>query len=175
MIKIALHGKYGSGKSTFLTTAQTLYPELQLQDAKFAQYLYNCMYSVQDTLGLENEKDGAFLQMLGTHYRNKYGGYFWVDMFFKLDQSNHIITDMRYPEELESCKNKGYTTIKIVRDDGFRLEHTHGRDPKHISETAMDKIKNSEYDYIVNNNGNLEQLEGSVAHIINELLRKRNK
>ncbi len=155
MLKIALHGKFGSGKSTFLSIAQELHPELEIKDAKFAHYLYVCMNTIQNLLNLNSEKDGSLLQFIGTHYREKYGGNFWVKKFFNrldLKDTNHIVTDLRYMEELERCELEGYVIVKIVRDDGFRYEHLHSRDPNHISETALDGIPNSRYDYLVNNN-----------------------
>lgn len=173
-IKIALHGKLGSGKSTFVSVAQGLYEEKYIVDAKIAQPIYRCMLAIQKELGLEYTKDGGLMQMLGTHFKNTHGKRFWVDKFFEDPKPyNHIITDIRYPEEFEECKEQGYTMVKIIRDDGFRLEHLAGRNPHHLSETAMDSIRDINYDYLVNNNGSLELLEGAVHHIVRNVLEGR--
>ncbi len=85
-----------------------------------------------------------------------------------------IITDMRFPNELQAVKKKGSISIRVERpkpectcsvlsaencmkpcDKSAPLEHE--------SETALDK---AEFDYIVLNNGTIEDLIGQVKRIL---------
>jgi len=69
-----------------------------------------------------------------------------------------IITDMRFPNEFEAVKAKGGITIKINRNVQ--------QNPKiklHYSEFALDKHK---FDYIIDNNGTIEQLIQKVKKIL---------
>ncbi len=168
-IRIAIHGKLGSGKSTFLELAKNLFPELYFEEEKFAKYMYEVLFQTQLLLGLPIHKDGEFLQFIGSHYKKIYGNDFWIDRTIYRKGNNTILTDLRFPEEFDACKKQGYTLIKIFREDGLRYESIGNRDPNHISETALDRKPNSSFDYIINNNGNLEGLEGAVARIIEEL------
>ncbi len=174
MIRIAISGKMGSGKSSFFEIARELYPDLDFVDEKFAGPIYESMRSVQRYLDLEPIKDGKLLQLLGSHYREQYGKKFWVEKFFDYETTrNHIVTDVRFPEELEECAERGYITVRIHRQDNLRLSCAANRDPHHISEIALDSVSDSAFDYIINNNGDIGLLEGAVTLIINNALRDR--
>ena len=70
-----------------------------------------------------------------------------------------IITDVRFPNEYKAIKDRGGIVIKIIRfSDNEDL---------HISETALDHI--SDWDYVVANNGTLEELEVKMENIWNEI------
>jgi hypothetical protein len=74
---------------------------------------------------------------------------------------NWIITDMRFPNEMQAIKANGGITIKVVRphDKEIPLD-------LHPSETALDDV---EFDYEIVNDGTLEDLiekvEGIILHI----------
>lgn len=59
-----------------------------------------------------------------------------------------VITDMRFPDELEAVENRGGLTIRITRPG------TGGKD-LHASETALD---NAKFKYTVPNNGSIDAL-----------------
>lgn len=175
-IKIALIGKFGSGKNKFLEIAQEQFPNLEIREAKFATPIYELSYMIQNHLKIDNHKDGKLLQFLGSHFKDTVDKNIWVDALFldpNLQKHNHIITDCRFPEEVEKCVELGYKIIKIERSFEFRVNNQGNRDPNHISETALDRVPSSTYDYIVNNNGPLEMLEGAVIRIVNEINKKR--
>jgi len=69
--------------------------------------------------------------------------------WFDFTPSNWIVTDMRFPNEFEAIKKRGGLVFRI-----------HRKKPKdlHISETALDSVPVEEWDYVINNHGNLEQL-----------------
>ena len=70
---------------------------------------------------------------------------------------NWIVTDMRFPNELEAVKNKKGITIRINRPE---TDHLAG---DHSSETALD---NSEFDYVIDNTGTVEDLERKIDEIL---------
>lgn len=68
---------------------------------------------------------------------------------------NHIlVTDVRYPNELEALKARGFTMIKLVRDTGIRDNHPSERD-----------LNDNLFDYVIDNNGTLEELEEKLLQI----------
>ena len=80
---------------------------------------------------------------------------------FKSDD-NWIITDMRFPNELEAVKKHNGITIRINRG---LVERTGNmiQEPEHISETALD---NYEFTHVISNNGTIEELIERVKEII---------
>lgn len=76
---------------------------------------------------------------------------------------NWIITDMRFPNELEAVKAKGGITIRINRHivgtDDLKLEDNHP------SETALD---NATFDHVIVNDGTIEDLIEKVKTILIE-------
>lgn len=83
---------------------------------------------------------------------------------------NWIITDMRFPNELEAIKVRGGITIRVNRNiinteliDGSFIQGKIIRVDEHASETALDK---TEFDYTINNDGTLEDLINKVREIL---------
>lgn len=83
---------------------------------------------------------------------------------------NWIISDMRFPNELQSVKNRKGITIRINRNKNFvdkvnkAIENTGGYLPKeHESEIALD---DAEFDYVIDNNGLIDELIEKVKEIL---------
>ena len=72
---------------------------------------------------------------------------------------NWIITDTRFPNELEAVKAKGGITIKIART-GI---HTPKLEDLHPSETAL---YNATFDYVIDNNSTINDLIVQVKDIL---------
>lgn len=72
---------------------------------------------------------------------------------------NWIITDMRFPNEMESVVEKQGVTIRVKRNQirlgNFQLEHA--------SETSLD---NETFDYEIDNNGTMEELVKNIKQIL---------
>ena len=82
---------------------------------------------------------------------------------------NWIITDMRFPNELEAVKSRGGITIRVNRpydslnqDSLFSLQKQQ-ETKNHPSETALD---NAEFDYTIENNSTIEDLIHTVSLIL---------
>jgi len=82
---------------------------------------------------------------------------------------NWIITDMRFPNELEAVKKRNGITIRVNRSkerEMFLMNATTIIDTRlteHPSETALD---DAEFNYIVENNGTIEELIEKVRIIL---------
>jgi hypothetical protein len=127
------------------------------------------------------------LQLLGTEAgRNIIHPNIWVNALFSeykyelipLERGskypNWIITDMRFPNELEAVKKRGGISIRVNRkpfkwidiegwetETGKKVE----RVEEHKSETALD---NAEFDYVIENDSTIEDL----IHTVNLILIK---
>jgi hypothetical protein len=86
----------------------------------------------------------------------------WVNALmseYKTKNDNYwIITDTRFPNELNTIKNNKGIIIKVIRDSGNTVGTLHA------SETALDDYTG--WDYIINNNGSIEQLEQEVVKFL---------
>ena len=81
-----------------------------------------------------------------------------------------IITDMRFPNEMEAVKKRGSITIRVNRPcnvcggSGYhKMSCSVSKSGEHYSETALDK---SEFDYIVDNDSDIESLIEKVKQIL---------
>jgi ABC-type dipeptide/oligopeptide/nickel transport system ATPase component len=142
----------------------------------FADIQFNVMMSVRE-----------FLQRLGTEaMRDGLHTNVWVNALFAdynpgytispLDVDNQapdnwIITDMRFPNELESVEKRHGITIRVIRE---KLPIKHSKTGKthllnreafteHPSETALDKTT---FDYEIINDGTMEELVKKVREIL---------
>ena len=91
-----------------------------------------------------------------------------------------IITDMRFPNELQAIKERNGIVIRVNRDliigendYGYtkvsinKAEKDGIINPQHSSETALD---NAEFDYTITNDGSIEDLITTVQKTLNPIL-----
>ena len=106
------------------------------------------------------------LQKIGESMRNTFGDDIWIKSLFsegydpKYD--TWIITDVRYKNEADYIKDKGGILIRINRNTGYNDNHK--------SEIDLDDY--NKFDYIVDNNGTIDQLVDKIVDIYNDLLKK---
>ena len=73
-----------------------------------------------------------------------------------------VITDARFPNEIESIKNEFDNVISIrVNRNIYSLEKKY---QNHSTETGMNEYNN--YDYIINNNDDIKALELKVMEVV---------
>ena len=99
--------------------------------------------------------------------------YFLCDEHIEKSKNNYpnwIITDLRFPNELEAVKKRGGITIRVNRPcdicggSGYhKISCPVSKSGEHYSETALDK---SEFDYIVDNDSDIESLIEKVKQIL---------
>ncbi len=102
---------------------------------------------------------------LGTGVGREYKKNLWLDVFdntfskaVKKDKDLVIVTDVRFRNEFDHLKNLGFYQIRLLRDDYLKIDHA--------SETNQDSIKDSEFDYILKNNGTLNDLTKEITKIV---------
>ena len=83
---------------------------------------------------------------------------------------NWLITDMRFPNEMEAVKKRGGITIRVNRPceicggSGYhKMSCPVSKSGEHLSETSLDK---AEFDYIIDNNSDIQSLIEKVKIIL---------
>lgn len=183
---VGISGKIGSGKSTIAE-----------QFKNFGFYLDSFANSVKDVssiiFGFDRNKlegiskedriwretpDERYSNLLGKNFsprdsliligttlgRNQIHQDIWIESVFNrhLPNKNLLITDVRFPNEYESIKKRGGILIRINRQNETNLTNSN-----HESECALDNYK---FDYIINNDGTLEELIEKTNILINNIL-----
>lgn len=92
------------------------------------------------------------LQYVGTNlFRCQFNPDVWINSTLaKIKKAEDcIITDVRFPNEVNAIRKLGGKVILVKRDTGLN--------DVHVSENALDGI--IDFDYIIENNGSLEELK----------------
>ena len=102
---------------------------------------------------------------LGTGVGREYKDNVWIDAFdYRLAKAEKkklgivIVTDVRFVNEFRHLKNKGFYNIRLLRDAHLKIDHS--------SETSQDGINDDEFDYVLKNNGSIEELTDEIKKII---------
>jgi len=105
---------------------------------------------------------------LGTGVGRLYNKNVWLDVFdhtlAKVEKKAPtivVVTDVRFRNEFDHLKNSGFFMVKLYRDEVAKIAHD--------TETNQDWIKDSEFDYIVLNNGTEEDLKRQANEIVIKL------
>lgn len=142
---ITASGKARHGKDTF---CNMLADGLRTHGKKVLRIAYGdyLKYIALNYMGWNGEKDEAgrtLLQTLGTEKVRSKDPDFWVDTVIRLidvigDEFDYvIISDCRFPNEIDAWKLHFYDTISIhIERTGFDSDLTEEQ-KKHISETAL--------------------------------------
>ena len=170
-----LSGKAHTGKNVAANLIKEIYGELNKKsiNLSYASYLKEYAKNILSWDGSEETKPREFLQQLGVDLIKK-----TIDSRFvinRLLQDIKIysyfydvitISDARFIEEIEDVKNSfsKVISIRITKKTDSTLTEA---EKKHISETALDNYHN--YDYVVSNDGSLEELKDRLIIIIEEV------
>jgi hypothetical protein len=128
----------------------------------------NAIEPFKDVTFVEMMSVRDLLQKLGTEaMRNGLHQNVWVNALFAdfKEDMHWVVTDMRFPNEYKAIKDKGGITIRVNRP-GHGTSMT-DLASAHPSETALDGF---EFDYTINNDGDLEKL----ISLVREILEKEN-
>lgn len=171
---VALHGKAGSGKDTTAIYLRKKYGFSVHAHAASLKAAAKAIFGFTDSQVHDQthkaEVDpywgvtpGHVLQQVGTDlFRNHFGEDVWVKSLWRSILSDVddriVISDTRFVNEAVAARAHGAFLVKIVRSEPLR--NLRGRDPKHVSETALDNW--SDWDFVVDNNGSFEDLYASV-------------
>lgn len=172
VLKIGLVGKMRSGKDTVADILET---------KGFVNYKFS--QGIKDVKNLldYNKKDGKdrkMLQNLGQGLRQIVGEDVWIH--YTLDHvmsgatcENILISDCRQPNEAETLRNRNYWLVKVHTDEKVRIQRMSDlgdvftlEDLCHETEVSLDTI---ECDFIITNDGTLQELNDSVEVLYNYL------
>jgi hypothetical protein len=164
-IKIALAGKMSTGKDTAVDYIINKYSGTKIS---FAQPIYDILTYAQKVCGFKEEKDRKFLQIVGTEWGRQKETNVWVRLALEKalkQDGNVLISDVRFPNEFSAVKDDGWICIKLIRNC-VGDERIGTGSVKHKSEVALDIIQDISWDYIIDNNGTLEEFYGKLDKII---------
>jgi hypothetical protein len=174
---IGISGKIGSGKDTVGSILQD-YSDDNAEDYQIKKFatklkeiaalLIGCDVSDFEDREFKEKELGEewngltprkILQLLGTEAgRNIIHPNIWVNaLFADFEDSNWIITDVRFPNEAQAIKDRGGIVIRVERPGGE--SHCGGA---HASETALDTYN---FDYVIDNEGNIDELIDKVKQL----------
>lgn len=171
-MKIAFGCKMGVGKDT---AADYLISKYGGQKHSFARPLYDIMNYAQQLIGVEQVKDRQFLQYIGTEWGRSKDPDIWVKVAIRDTPiaGNVYLTDVRFPNELKGLKDNGWICVKIVRETTDENRIGTGSSD-HTSETAMDEQPDDLWDYVIRNDGSLQEFHEKLDIIVNEQQNKNS-
>ena len=167
---IGLSGYAQSGKDTF---ANILIEKHGFKRLAFADKIREFLLATDDgalkvevdTFGWDAVKQDAdirkALQVLGIAGRKVFGEYFWVDQVMTQvinDGSNYVITDVRFPNEVEAIRSAGGKVGRISRMGVGAIND-------HESEHALNGVQ---LDFYIENDNDLRDLEDAAEFGVRE-------
>ena len=94
---------------------------------------------------------------------------YWLNKIIA-QEGNIIVTDVRVPHEYEVFKNAGAITIRVEASRDVRAKRGELVGENDITEIGLDEIK--DWDYIIDNNSDYDNLKKQVDKIIKKISRK---
>ena len=153
-LRIAFGYKMGVGKDTAVDHLIRAFGGVQ---HTFSKPLYDILHYAQFVCGFRHEKDRKFLQYIGTEWARDIDPDVWVKLLLQNTAHathNVFISDLRFPNELNALKKNGWTTVKIIRSSVDTNRQGSGS-CTHASETVLDAIPDSEWDFVLDNSSTL--------------------
>lgn len=101
---------------------------------------------------------------LGNDFGRRYQRDIWIRHFdrkfnslIKKQVSAVIVTDCRFRDEFDHLSGLGFYQIRIFRDGGEQINN--------LSETSQNLISDSEFDFVIDNNGTKKDLRALVQEM----------
>jgi len=196
MYKIGLFGKANVGKNTtgdiIISELEKLRNEkLQFRSLAFADPVKNIVKMMFPKVQINHlfgpshfrntiiedarDKNGRPLTIrqalldVGTGLGRAYNDNIWLDnMASKIEEAESdnidgvVITDVRFKNEFYWLKSLNFKLIKIERETHVKISH--------VSETLQDSIPINDFDFVVQNNGTLDELAGFIKSDVISIL-----
>ena len=137
---------------------------------QFSSYIKMYVKNITDWDGSEETKPRELLQDLGSTIRENIKNTFFIDRIIDDIKiySNYFdiitITDARLPEELDLIKEAFPNSIKLNIQRPNYENNLSLKAKNHITEHALDNYHN--FDYIIINDGSLDDLKEKVEQIL---------
>lgn len=170
-IKIAFGYKMGVGKDEACSYLVKKYGGDKIS---FASPLYDIQRYAQRICGFEEQKDRRFLQFIGTEWARKKNPDVWLDLAIKKSNSegNFFISDLRFANELYGLKKDGWVCVNISRPKHSEERIGTGT-ATHDSEIALDNIRTDDWDYLLKNDGSLEDFHTKLDSLYLKIWRSK--
>lgn len=174
---IILAGKARAGKDTFASFIKDYAQKNNLKYANLQFSYYIKMYAkiLSDWDGSEETKPRTLLQQLGTEViRYQIDNEFFIkriiDDIKVLSYFCDIITisDARLPEELDLVTKAYDNSVKIKIERPSLESELTSKEQHHATEIGLNNYTN--YDYIIQNDGSIEDLKEKAHNLIKEIL-----
>lgn len=176
--KIAIVGRIRSGKNTFADYVTENYRHKQFA---FGDGIKEVIKRYFPEALVAGRKPRKFYQVIGQSFR-LLNPYIWINILMKkisVYEMYHgkdtpiIITDLRQINEYETLKSMGYTVIKVVADEDIRLKRIEESGDvftyEELNHETELQAAACPCDYLVENNGTLEELHDKAKKIMEEL------
>lgn len=167
------HAKYGKDMSFSSKSMAFADPIKEIVMTMFPHANKECLYGPSHFRAepipgaFKNNKPLTYRQALidiGTEVGRSYNDKIWLENFDhryeqivlqKNPPNLIVVTDVRFRNEFDHLKKKGFFQIRLYRDTGMApIEH--------ISETGQSSIRDEEFDYVLFNNKSLDDLKEEV-------------
>ena len=166
-----LSGKAGSGKNTVSNIIKEFYGNTI--EISFSYYIKDYAKRVSDWDGSEETKPRELLQQLGIELvKEKIDNKLFINRVvedikvFSYFYDVIVISDARLVDEIETIKTLFPKSISIRVNSNTENNLTNEQ-KNHITETGLDNYSN--YDYIMDNNGSIEELKEKTIKILEEV------
>ena len=131
----------------------------KLSDSKFNKLVKQLDPSLTEA----NLSLRQLLQYFGTEIMQKYfGKRVWINSTMQNRSEYTIISDLRFIEEYNAVKEKKGVVIYINRPNYEFGQHASEREMKEL-------LENDKYDFIIDNNGSIEDLFNQVKELVNDI------
>jgi len=166
-------GKARHGKDTVASMIRDYYFDKKCINLSYGSYIKDYAMKISDWDGSDETKPRELLQHLGTEViRNNIDENFFIkrlcDDIRVYSYYFDIITisDARFPDEIDTPRSlfSSVCVINVVRSN-FESPLSSSQ-MKHRTETALDDYDN--YDYVIKNDGDLDDLRDKVKVILDE-------
>jgi len=125
---------------------------------------FNYLQEIVDEIGWDRAKVEYYdirllLQKMGTEVgRMLLGESVWVDIVARQIEPgvNYVITDVRFPNEVEWLKSMGGTVVRITRPDTEPVN-------AHVSDTGVSSLP---VDVVIENDGTLDDLRDKILGLV---------
>ena len=165
MIKIALSGKQGSGKTTVAGKLTHIFNErgLTVMQLSTSDVIHRMAKRWFD------RDDRDFLQKLGVAVREIAGpGWFTAQLFAEPPQQGIdvvIFESVRYEQELQLVEQCGFAVIRLHTTEALQHERDRTIGLDHETENALDDIKDGRYSMAIEPHKTIDEIvEEIMAH-----------
>lgn len=170
-LKIAFGYKMGVGKDEACSYLIKKYGGTKIS---FASPLYDIQHYAQRICGFNEEKDRQFLQFIGTEWARNKDPYVWIKLALKktCEHENSFISDLRFFNEFYTLKKEGWVCVKIIRPNALADRAGTGS-TTHMSENNLNSIEDKEWNYLLQNDGNLKDFHTKLDSLYFQIWRDK--